>query len=65
MGCLTPGPNPSRIYIDPTYPQLWQTMDKIFGVLNGIFPPEYPFHVRGVSWRGGWRAAAYFFAPNG
>ena len=47
MGCLTPGPNAYRQYIDPTYPELWPTMDKIFGVLNAIFPPEYPFHMGG------------------
>lgn len=47
MGCLTPGPNPYRQYIDPTYPQLWPTMFSIFENLNAIFPPEYPFHMGG------------------
>ena len=47
MGCLTNGPNPYRQYIDPTYPLLWPTMDKIFSVINDIFPPEYPIHMGG------------------
>jgi hexosaminidase len=45
MGCVDP--NGDRIYIDPTYPLLWSTMDKIYGVLNTIFPPQYPFHMGG------------------
>jgi hexosaminidase len=44
LGCLSPGPNPYRIYIDPQFPDLWPTMDKVFRGLNDIFPPEYPFH---------------------
>lgn len=47
MGCLTPGPHPSRVYIDPVYPELWPTMDKIFRPLNDVFPPSYPFHMGG------------------
>ena len=47
MGCLTPPPNPYRVYIDPTYPELWPTMDKIFGDLLSLFPPEYPVHMGG------------------
>jgi hypothetical protein len=47
MGCLLPGPNGYRQYIDPLYADLWPTMDKIFGEINEIFPPEYPFHMGG------------------
>ena len=47
MGCLTPAPNPYRVFIDPTYPDLWETMDKIFSPLNAIFPHHYPFHMGG------------------
>ena len=47
MGCLLPPPNAYRVYIDPTYPQLWQTMDDIFSIINDIFPPAYPIHMGG------------------
>ena len=47
MGCLLPGPNGYRQYIDPLFADLWPTMDQIFGESNEIFPPEYPFHMGG------------------
>jgi len=45
MGCSLP--NGDRVYIDPMYGELWSTMGKIFGGLNAIFPPQYPFHMGG------------------
>ena len=47
MGCLTPGPNAYRQYIDPAYPLLWQTMDQLWRGLDAVFPKEYPFHMGG------------------
>ena len=47
MGCLSPGPNSYRMYIDPLNPDLWPTMDKIFAVINEVFPPSYPIHMGG------------------
>jgi hexosaminidase len=46
LGCLSPDGS-YRMYIDPTYPLLWETMGKIWGPLNAIFPPETPFHMGG------------------
>ena len=65
LGCLSPGPNPYRMYIDPLFPDLWPTMDKVFRGLNDIFPPEYPFHGGGMRWTGipGPRARAWW--PGG
>ena len=50
MGCLSApdkNNNTYRMYIDPLYPDLWPTMDKIFAVVNDVFPPEYPIHMGG------------------
>lgn len=44
LGCLTPGPDASRQFIDPLFPDLWPTMAAVFAGLNAVFPPEYPFH---------------------
>jgi len=46
LGCLAPD-GKSRQFIDPSFADLWPTMDKIFGPLNAIFPPETPFHMGG------------------
>jgi len=46
LGCLSPD-GKSRMFIDPTFPDLWPTMGKIFGSLNQIFPPEFPIHMGG------------------
>ena len=46
MGCLS-ADGTYRMYIDPLFPDLWPTMDKIFSTVNEIFPPEYPFHMGG------------------
>ena len=46
LGCLAPD-GVSRMFIDPTFSGLWPTMGKVFGVLNEVFPPQYPFHMGG------------------
>lgn len=54
LGCLS-ADGKYRQFIDPTFPGLWPTMNKIWGFLNDIFPPEYPFHMGGDEVdRNGW-----------
>ena len=43
LGCLS-ADGKYRQFIDPLFPGLWPTLEKIWGFLNDIFPPEYPFH---------------------
>jgi len=46
LGCLS-ADGKYRQFIDPTFPDLWPTMGKIWGFLDAIFPKEYPFHMGG------------------
>ena len=42
--------NPGQTYpalIDPLYPDLMKNLASIFGAMNDVFPPAYPFHIGG------------------
>ena len=48
LGCQVGAPGQTYpALIDPLYPDLMSNLASIFGALNDVFPPSYPFHIGG------------------